>query len=113
MIHAGRVTGWRTPSKLGRTPLSKDSMYTPAKTSENQSSVPLTANEEELQKLRFTKHLTAFDVDINALDDHPWRNKMVDILDYFNYGFNEKTWMVSTYCLFKFFLSFDRHVTHK
>jgi hypothetical protein len=64
------------------------------KSTENQSAVPLTANEEELQKLRFTKQWTAFDVDISTLPDHPWRNRNVDILDYFNYGFNERTWTV-------------------
>jgi hypothetical protein len=52
------------------------------------------SHEDELKKLRFLRHVTAFDVDINALEDHPWRNKTVDLLDYFNYGFNERTWMV-------------------
>lgn len=58
------------------------------------------ANEEELKKLRFSRHVTAFDVDINSLDDHPWRNKNVDVLDFFNYGFNERTWMVNLFSLF-------------
>jgi hypothetical protein len=51
-------------------------------------------NNEELKRLRFSRHVTAFDVDITALEDHPWRSKNVDLLDYFNYGFNERTWMV-------------------
>ncbi len=109
VIYAGRLTGegaWRTPSKYTRTPIGKDALYTPAKIGENQPIVPLTANEEELQKLRFTRHLTAFDVDINSLDDHPWRNRNVDILDYFNYGFNEKTWMVSELSGISIILSF-------
>ena len=55
----------------------------------------LNGADDELKKLRFTRHVTAFDVDLNALDEHPWRNKNVDLFDYFNYGFNEKTWMVS------------------
>ena len=49
---------------------------------------------EELKKLRFAGSRTAFDVDIDALEEHPWRMKGVDISDYFNYGFNEKTWLV-------------------
>ena len=49
---------------------------------------------EELKKLRYSHHRTAFDVDIDNLDSHPWRNKNADISDYFNYGFNEKTWQV-------------------
>jgi hypothetical protein len=64
-------------------------------------------NNEELKRLRFSRHVTAFDVDITTLEDHPWRNKNVDLLDYFNYGFNERTWMVrnaspfgSSYILF-------------
>ena len=51
---------------------------------------------DEMRKLRFNYHKTAFDVDIDALDDHAWRNKNIDLLDYFNYGFNEKIWMVSS-----------------
>ena len=54
---------------------------------------------EGLKKLRFNRHVSAFDIDLNALEEHPWRNKNVDVLDYFNYGFNEKTWMV-IYLLF-------------
>ena len=49
---------------------------------------------EELKKLRFSGSRTAFDVDIDALEEHPWRLKGADISDYFNYGFDEKTWMV-------------------
>lgn len=60
--------------------------------------------EDELKKLRFLRHVTAFDVDINALEDHPWRSKTVDLLDYFNYGFNERTWMVYTFSLFNIFV---------
>jgi hypothetical protein len=55
---------------------------------------PRTANQEELQKLRFTRQVTAFDVDMEVLDDRPWRNRNVDLADYFNYGFNEDRWMV-------------------
>jgi hypothetical protein len=49
---------------------------------------------EELKKLRYSHHRTAFDVDIDALEAQPWRNKNADISDYFNYGFTEKTWQV-------------------
>ncbi|KAL4168719.1 hypothetical protein KRP22_012117 [Phytophthora ramorum] len=35
---------------------------------------------------------TAFDVDIDLLEDRPWRKPGVDISDYFNYGFDEHTW---------------------
>lgn len=52
---------------------------------------------EELKKLRFSGSRTAFDIDIDALEDHPWRVKGADISDYFNYGFNEKTWQVTFY----------------
>lgn len=36
------------------------------------------------------------DVDINTLDDKPWRKPGADISDYFNYGFDEDTWIL--YC---------------
>lgn len=59
-------------------------------------STSATEKDLELKKFRFSHHKTAFDVDIDALEHQPWRNKNVDLFDYFNYGFNEKTWM--QYC---------------
>jgi hypothetical protein len=35
-------------------------------------------------------------IDINQLDDKPWRKPGADINDYFNYGFDETTWRI--YC---------------
>lgn len=49
---------------------------------------------DEAKRLRFSHHRTAFDVDIDNLESHPWRNKNVDLSDYFNYGFSEATWQV-------------------
>lgn len=40
---------------------------------------------------------TAFDVDIEGLEDKPWRKPGVDISDYFNYGFDELSW--KAYCV--------------
>lgn len=62
---------------------------------EVEESAPVTkVINEELKRLRYSHHRTAFDVDIDALESHPWRSKNADISDYFNYGFNEKTWQV-------------------
>lgn len=36
------------------------------------------------------------DVDLNTLEDKPWRKPGADISDYFNYGFDEDTWKL--YC---------------
>jgi hypothetical protein len=36
---------------------------------------------------------TAFDIDIDALEEKPWRNEHADISDYFNYGNNEEQWI--------------------
>ncbi|PRQ77921.1 Fip1 motif-domain containing protein [Rhodotorula toruloides] len=33
-----------------------------------------------------------FDVDIDALEDKPWRKPGANMADYFNYGMNEATW---------------------
>ncbi|TPX49590.1 hypothetical protein SeMB42_g02546 [Synchytrium endobioticum] len=33
-----------------------------------------------------------YDVDIDTLEDKPWRKPGADISDYFNFGFNEQTW---------------------
>jgi len=38
----------------------------------------------------------ALDVDINSLEDKPWRKPGADLNDYFNYGFDESTWRM--YC---------------
>lgn len=37
-----------------------------------------------------------FDINLDTLEDKPWRKPGADITDYFNYGFNEDTWKV--YC---------------
>lgn len=66
---------------------------------ENEDNAPIVVN-EELKLLRYSHHRTAFDVDIDALETHPWRSKNADISDYFNYGFNEKTWQVMNISLF-------------
>ena len=50
---------------------------------------------------------TSVEVDMESLDDKPWRKPGADITDYFNYGFTEETW--AAYCnrwkafLFSFF----------
>jgi hypothetical protein len=56
-----------------------------------------TEDNDELKMLRFSYHRTAFDVDIDELDEHPWRMPHTDISDFFNYGFSETTWRV---CMF-------------
>jgi hypothetical protein len=55
---------------------------------------------DETKRLRFSHHRTAFDVDIENLESHPWRTKNVDLSDYFNYGFTEATWQVNTFYIF-------------
>jgi hypothetical protein len=37
-----------------------------------------------------------FEIDIDSLEDKPWRKPGVDMTDYFNYGFNEDSW--KQYC---------------
>jgi hypothetical protein len=73
---------------FSRTPLVKDG------TKDSINPVVLSSSEEEIKRLRFPRHISAFDVDISKLEDHPWRNKNIDVSDYFNYGFTERTWMV-------------------
>ena len=50
-------------------------------------------NKDEIKRLRFSHHRTAFDVDIESLETHPWRLRNVDLSDYFNYGFTEAQWI--------------------
>ena len=88
----GKVFSYQRPEALS--PQGHAYNSTSGKENHSGSSVAQSVD-EELKKLRFLRHVTAFDVDINALEDHPWRSKTVDLLDYFNYGFNERTWLVS------------------
>lgn len=44
----------------------------------------------------FGARRTAFDVDIDMLEEKPWRKPGIDIADYFNYGFDERGWRVRT-----------------
>ncbi|CAG8827829.1 2731_t:CDS:2 [Gigaspora margarita] len=37
-----------------------------------------------------------YDVDLNSVEDKPWRKPGADVTDYFNYGFNEYIW--KAYC---------------
>lgn len=37
-----------------------------------------------------------FDVDLDGVEDKPWRKPGADLTDYFNYGFNETIWRA--YC---------------
>jgi len=39
---------------------------------------------------------SVYDIDIDALEEKPWRKAGADITDYFNYGFTEETW--KSYC---------------
>mmetsp|Transcript_13578 Transcript_13578/g.49379 ORF Transcript_13578/g.49379 Transcript_13578/m.49379 type:complete len:656 (+) Transcript_13578:169-2136(+) len=44
----------------------------------------------------YVQHRNVFEVDIDKLDDKPWRRPGADISDYFNYNFTEDTW--KQYC---------------
>lgn len=39
---------------------------------------------------------TVFDLDIDSLEEKPWRHPHVDVSDYFNFGFDESSW--KEYC---------------
>lgn len=93
MSYTNDIVG--TGRGFSRTPAGKDHNNANAN-KEGASNIPETTGaEDELQKMRFNRHFTAFDVNIEALPEHPWRDKNVDVSDYFNYGFTERTWLVS------------------
>ena len=85
---AGQVTKRRTYEKGANV------YVRPESTKDKKDASLRGVSSEELKPYRFNYHRTAFDVDINELEDTPWRHSNVDISDYFNYGFNEATWMV-------------------
>merc|ERR1719440_240765 len=37
--------------------------------------------------------MSAFDIDLETLEEQPWRKSGVDLALYFNYGFNEATFL--------------------
>ena len=48
---------------------------------------------EEPSKVERDGHVpTIFDIDIDQLEEKPWRKPDSDITDWFNYGFTEETW---------------------
>lgn len=53
----------------------------------------------------FLLYRSIFDVNIDTLEEKPWRTPGVDVTDYFNFGFDEDTWkhycasLVSIFCL--------------
>lgn len=50
--------------------------------------------DDNIDKLRFSYRLTAFDTDVDEGVDQPWRKQRTDISDFFNYGLTEATWKV-------------------
>eukprot|EP00607_Mallomonas_marina_P007552 CAMPEP_0182419728 /NCGR_PEP_ID=MMETSP1167-20130531/4115_1 /TAXON_ID=2988 /ORGANISM="Mallomonas Sp, Strain CCMP3275" /LENGTH=289 /DNA_ID=CAMNT_0024594799 /DNA_START=93 /DNA_END=962 /DNA_ORIENTATION=+ len=51
---------------------------------------------DDIKSMQFGYHRTAFDINIDELEEQPWRLPHTDISDYFNYGFTEATWL--KYC---------------
>lgn len=54
------------------------------------------ARVRELKSMRWLKSFTAFDIDIDEVEEYPWRQANTDLTNYFNFGFNEATW--TDYC---------------
>ena len=53
-------------------------------------------NVEDFDNILTINGQTAVEVDMESLEDKPWRKPGADITDYFNYGFTEDTW--AAYC---------------
>ena len=66
---------------------------------ENDEEVLKRKVDDEVKSLRFSHQRTAFDVDIDSLEAHPWRRRNVNMSDFFNYGFDEDSWRVSYFIL--------------
>ncbi|RIB27352.1 Fip1 motif-domain-containing protein, partial [Gigaspora rosea] len=52
-----------------------------------------------------------YDVDLDSVEDKPWRKPGADITDYFNYGFNKYTW--KAYCTKQKQMRKDQHAQKK
>ena len=53
-------------------------------------------NVEDFDKVGTIDGQAAQEIDLEAIDDKPWKKPGADITDYFNYGFTEDTW--AAYC---------------
>lgn len=53
-------------------------------------------NVEDFDKVGTIDGQPAQEIDLEAIDDKPWKKPGADITDYFNYGFTEDTW--AAYC---------------
>jgi len=51
---------------------------------------------EEFDQIGTINEQVAVDIDLESLEEKPWRKPGADITDYFNYGFTEDTW--AAYC---------------
>jgi len=51
---------------------------------------------EEFETIGTINGQTAVEVDLDSLEEKPWKKPGADITDYFNYGFTEDTW--AAYC---------------
>eukprot|EP01126_Amoeba_proteus_P024055 TRINITY_DN2417_c0_g1_i7.p1 TRINITY_DN2417_c0_g1~~TRINITY_DN2417_c0_g1_i7.p1 ORF type:complete len:312 (-),score=56.06 TRINITY_DN2417_c0_g1_i7:353-1288(-) len=60
----------------------------------NYFATPITMSRNTTQptKPTHTRNTSILELDIDTLEDKPWRKPGADITDYFNYGFNEDTW---------------------
>ena len=54
---------------------------------------------------------TAVELDMENLEEKPWRKPGADITDYFNYGFTEDTW--AAYCNRSFSSNIYRSLLHR
>ncbi|KAK9248376.1 Fip1 motif-domain-containing protein [Lipomyces tetrasporus] len=69
---------------------------TPSKSDDSKSGQAKTS-EVDLDKVPELDETLLTQVDLDALEEKPWRKPGADITDYFNYGFDEFSW--TTYCL--------------
>ena len=80
---------WKQPKAFSSLDDKLDNVNKGESVSKNSSS-----SSDELKKMRFNYHRTAFDIDIDEEESRPWRLPYTDLTDFFNYGFDEVTWKV-------------------
>ncbi|KAJ1932705.1 cleavage polyadenylation factor subunit fip1, partial [Linderina macrospora] len=51
----------------------------------------------DMMTVPLLNNIDMYKIDLDLLEEKPWRNPGADITDYFNFGFNEQTWRL--YCL--------------
>ena len=96
-VTIGDIKANTFPTPYGSTPMNLNITKRSAAFASGQTSV---ANKQkpglDIDAVGTINGVSIYDVNLDSLEEKPWRKPGADITDYFNYGFNEEMWKL--YC---------------